>query len=71
MSVIMPLPLLMALISLLTPSYLSAQPQGRTSEPPPRGSFLGLQQAIELALHRHPLVLEAGATLKAATARTE
>ncbi|HKR78064.1 MAG TPA: TolC family protein, partial [Nitrospira sp.] len=63
--------LLLVLITGLTPAYARAQPPGRTSEPPPRGSFLGLQQAIELGLDHHPLVQEADATLKAATARTE
>jgi outer membrane protein len=63
--------LLLVLITGLTPGYARAQPSGRTSEPPPRGSFLGLQQAIELGLDHHPLVQEADATLKAATARTE
>jgi outer membrane protein len=63
--------LLLVLITCLTPAYARAQPPGRTSEPPPRGSFLGLQQAIELGLDHHPLVQEADATLKAATARTE
>lgn len=61
----------MLLIGLLTPAFTSAQPGSRASEPPLRGSFLGLQQAVELALDNHPLVREAGATLKAATARTE
>ena len=71
MFVILRPPLLMFLITLLVPAYAEAQPPGRTSEPPPRGSFLGLQQAIELGLDNHPLVQEAGATLKAANARTE
>src|SRR5262245_7273438 len=71
MSAIMQMPLLMILVSLLTPLSLWAQPQGHVSEPPPRGSFLGLQQAIELGLDHHPLVQEADATLKAANARTE
>ncbi|MGQ0812421.1 MAG: TolC family protein [Nitrospiraceae bacterium] len=57
---------------LLVPSPLTAQSiNKRPVEPPVRGSFLGLQQAIELALQHHPLVQEANATLKAATARSE
>ena len=70
MSAIMRVPLLMVLITLLAPAYTLAQPPSPTSEPPPRGSFLGLQQAIELGLDHHPLVQEAGATLKPANART-
>ncbi|HET8721006.1 MAG TPA: TolC family protein, partial [Nitrospira sp.] len=71
MSAIMRMPIFMVLIMLLAPAYTEAQPQTRTSEPPARGSFLGLQQAIELALEHHPLVQEAGASLQAANARTE
>jgi outer membrane protein len=63
--------LLIVLMTLLVPVVSRAQPPGRTSEPPPRGSFLGLQQAVELGLDNHPLVQEADASLKAATARTE
>jgi len=68
---IMRVTLWIVLISLLIPTFTAAQPSTRASEPPMRGSFLGLQKAIELALENHPLVQEAGATLKAATARTE
>jgi outer membrane protein len=48
-----------------------AQPTGRGSEPPVRGSFLGIEKAIELALENHPLVQQANATLKAASAKTD
>ncbi|MDF0644091.1 MAG: TolC family protein [Nitrospira sp.] len=41
------------------------------TEPPERGSFLALQQAIELALKHHPIVQEANANLKASEARTQ
>jgi outer membrane protein len=34
-------------------------------------SFLGLKQAIEIALEKHPVLQAAGANLRAATARTE
>ncbi len=34
-------------------------------------SFLGLKQAIEIALEKHPVLQAAGANLKAASARTE
>jgi outer membrane protein len=63
--------LLMMLVTFVMPVHARAQPATRTSEPPPRGSFLGLQQAIELSLDHHPLVQEADATLRAASARTE
>ena len=36
-----------------------------------RGRFLGLQQAVELALTTHPLLHEGTANLKASEARTE
>lgn len=45
-----------------------AQP---ASEPPIKGSFLGLRQAVEIALQRHPALQEANATLKASIAKTE
>ncbi len=38
---------------------------------PQKGRFLGMQQAVEVALAKHPFVQEADATMKAATARTE
>lgn len=68
---IMRVTLWIVFISVVVPTFAVAQPSTRASEPPMRGSFLGLQKAIELALENHPLVQEAGATLKAATARTE
>jgi outer membrane protein len=42
-----------------------------SAEPPERGSFLALQQAIDLALKHHPIVQEANANLKASEARTQ
>ena len=63
--------ILVGLISLIIPVLIDAQAATRASDPPVRGSFLGLQQAIELALENHPLVQEADASLKAAVARTE
>ena len=68
---IMRVTLWIVFISVVVPTFAAAQPSTRASEPPMRGSFLGLQKAIELALENHPLVQEAGATLKAATSRTE
>lgn len=49
----------------------AAQPDKPAPEPGMHGSFLGLRQAVELALHKHPVVQEGSANLKAATARTE
>jgi outer membrane protein len=37
----------------------------------PQGSFLGLQQAVDVGLRNHPIVQEAGANMKASEARTE
>ncbi|HET7909728.1 MAG TPA: TolC family protein, partial [Nitrospira sp.] len=71
MSAIMRMPIFMVLIMLLAPSDSKAQPQTRTSEPPARGSFLGLQQAIETAVQSHPLVHEGNASLEASSARVE
>ncbi|MGZ9190163.1 MAG: TolC family protein, partial [Nitrospira sp.] len=36
-----------------------------------RGSFLGVQQAVEIAVKNHPMLLEGAANLKASEARTE
>ena len=58
------------LASLGGPAPASAQPLTGSSEPPPRGSFLGLQSAVELALQNHPAVQEGNANLKASEART-
>ena len=59
------------LASLGGPPTASAQPLTRSSEPPPHGSFLGLQGAIELALQSHPAIQEGNANLKASEARTQ
>ena len=48
-------------------THAEAQPPN-TSAP---GTFLGLQQAVDLALTTHPLLQEAAANLKASEARTE
>src|SRR5881296_729086 len=47
------------------PSNGSAKQNG------PQGRFLGLRQAIEIALEKHPVIQAAGANLKASEARTE
>lgn len=63
------MPALLALFTAL--SLVSAQPAAGASDPPNRGSFLGLQQAIDFALKNHPAVQEANANLKASESRTE
>ena len=59
------------LASLGGPAFASAQPLAGSSELPPRGSFLGLQSAVELALQNHPAVQEGNANLKASEARAQ
>jgi len=71
MSAIMHTRVIVILITLLGATYTQAQPTDRASEAPVRGSFLGVEKAIELALENHPLVQAANATLKAATAKTD
>jgi len=61
----------MLFLSLTVSSTASAQSMAGSSETMNRGSFLGLQQAIDLALKNHPAVQEANANLKASEARTE
>ncbi|MBA5866099.1 MAG: hypothetical protein GDA67_05300 [Nitrospira sp. CR1.3] len=57
------------LASLLgSPTIGFPQPPSESSS---RGSFLGIQEAIDLALKNHPAVQEANANLKASEARTE
>lgn len=52
-----------------------AQTEPRPAETPQagpvQGRFLGLKQAVDLALEKHPILQAAGANLKAAEARTE
>jgi len=71
MSAIMHTRVIVILIMLLGATYTQAQPTDRASEAPVRGSFLGVEKAIELALENHPFVQQANATLKAATAKTD
>lgn len=56
-------------------SFVLAQMEKPPAKPPKdspvQGQFLGLQQAIEIALEKHPVIQAAGANLKAAEARTE
>lgn len=51
-----------------SPAVTAAQPPSTGQA---QGSFLGLQQAIDLALQQHPAVQEAAANLKASEARTD
>ena len=62
--------LLMALLMLvqMLPVHAASPP---SPSPPGRGGFLGLKQAIELALESHPALQEGSANIKAAEARTE
>ena len=60
------------LLVLCTGGRSDAGPEGRTpTDPLPRGSFLGLRQALEMALQKHPILQEASASMKVAMARTE
>lgn len=59
-------------LSLVTISaYAQAEIGTSASDSLPRGSFLGLRQALEVALQKHPILEEASASMRAATARTE
>jgi outer membrane protein len=60
---------LLPLVTITT--YAQAQTANSVSEPLVRGSFLGLRQALDIALQKHPILEEASASMKAATARTE
>lgn len=48
-----------------------SQPAQSSAQSLSQGSFLALQQAVDVGLKNHPLVQEAGANLKASEARTE
>ncbi|MGE0278215.1 MAG: TolC family protein [Nitrospiraceae bacterium] len=61
---------LLVVLLFLFPAHLNAQSSTKADQPA-RGRFLGLQQAVELALTTHPLLQEASANLKASEARTE
>jgi outer membrane protein len=63
-------------LALLTGLVLTVQPAGAQPDKPAvepglSGSFLGLRQAVELSLHKHPVIQEGSANLRAAAARTE
>ena len=58
------------LMSLMSSVSVVAQPEDGFDRYA-RGRFLGLQQAVELALTTHPLLHEGNANLKASEARTE
>ncbi|MFO0705545.1 MAG: TolC family protein [Nitrospira sp.] len=55
---------------LMLPAVATAQPSG-SSDAQTKGRFLGLQAALETALHNHPIVQEANAGLTASAARTD
>lgn len=68
--------LTMMSLALLTGLVLTVQPAGAQPDKPAvepglSGSFLGLRQAVELSLHKHPVIQEGSANLRAAAARTE
>ena len=65
---------LMTLTALsLTASLPPPSPAAEATQPVllSHGSFLGVQQAVELAVKNHPMLLEGEANLKASEARTE
>ncbi len=67
------------LLACLFSLTLAEPTRGEASKPPaengkkdtPPGRFLGLREAIDIALKKHPSLLSADANLKAAEARTE
>lgn len=65
---------LMTLTVLVLAAAFAAGSHAAESEPPvtiSHGSFLGVQQAVDLAVKNHPILLEGAANLKASEARTE
>ena len=70
---IRPLTTMLALALTLNTIAIPAQAQDETAAPDILlpGAFLGLRQALDIALQKHPIVQEASATMKAASARTE
>src|SRR5687768_5395367 len=63
---------LVALIIVYAKSHAAwAQPPVETPRTMSQGSFLALQEAIDVALNNHPIVQEGNAGLIASTARTE
>jgi outer membrane protein len=67
--------MMLIILSLAQPFSLGAQMQKPPKAPANKGasvgSFLGLRQAVETALKKHPLLQVADANVKAAAARTE
>ena len=71
-----PLPISACLMLALMSSTASVEPAAfaaETDQPVTlsRGSFLGVQQAVDLAVKNHPMLIEGTANLKASEARTE
>lgn len=64
----------LTLIALSVTATVTIGSHAMESEPPttlPNGSFLGVQQAVDIAVKHHPILLEGAANLKASEARTE
>lgn len=71
-----PLPCLtlLSLVALILTAPATTDSRAMESEPPTtlaNGSFLGVRQAVDLAVTHHPILLEGAANLKASEARTE
>ena len=58
---------ILLIVTIIT-GYAQAQMRHSASEPLTRGSFLGLRQALEIALQKHPILEEASASMKAGSA---
>ena len=64
----------MTMVVLAVAQALASASQAAEADRPvalSHGSFLGVQQAVEIAVKNHPMLLEGAANLKASEARTE
>jgi len=64
----------LSLVALILTAPATTDSRAMESEPPTtlaNGSFLGVRQAVDLAVTHHPILLEGAANLKASEARTE
>ena len=67
-----PTRLILAILAMAVPvPYVSGAVEADNPTTLSHGSFLGIQQAVELAVKNHPMLLEGTANLKASEARTE